>query len=126
MSCNHTDVGGKHKLTMFLIKLNYKSIIESIIKQTLLKMVDHNAAANKQIDSMTDKQAERTVAGAGAAVANLQTEESKDQSAYIVPSKQDMEVLQKNFKASRFEVIDSYTKAEGDFGNTVRNLLRTF
>ena len=41
-------------------------------------------------------------------------------------SKQDMEKLQKHFGASRFEVIDGYTKAEGDFGGCVKNLLRTF
>ena len=36
-------------------------------------MVDHNAAAAKQIDSMTDKQVEKTVAGAGDAAAALQS-----------------------------------------------------
>lgn len=37
-------------------------------------MVDHNAAANKQIDSMTDKVTEKEVAGSGAAVQNLQAD----------------------------------------------------
>ena len=37
-------------------------------------MVDHNAAADKQIDSMTDKVAEREVAGASSAVQNLQSD----------------------------------------------------
>ena len=34
-------------------------------------MIDHNQAAAKQIDSMTDKVADREVAGSGAAVQNL-------------------------------------------------------
>lgn len=37
-------------------------------------MVDHNAAADKQIDSMTDKVADREVAGASSAVENLQSD----------------------------------------------------
>ena len=36
-----------------------------------VSMVDHKAAADKQIDSMTDKVKEREVAGSGAAVENL-------------------------------------------------------
>ena len=74
---------------------------------------------------MTDKVADREVAGAGNAVQNLQSEAPVEQT-FLIPSKQDMEVLQKNLKASRFQVIDNFTTAEGDFENTVRGLLRTF
>ena len=88
-------------------------------------MVDHNAAANKQIDSMTDKVADREVAGAGSAVQNLQSDAAAEPS-FLVPAREDIEVLQKNFKTSRFQIIDNYTAAEGDFENTVRGLLRTF
>lgn len=88
-------------------------------------MVDHNAAAAAQIDSMTDKVAEREVAGAGNAAQNLQSNVA-DEQTYLIPSKADMDVLQKNFGAQRFQVIDNFTAAEGDFENTVRGLLRTF
>ena len=63
--------------------------------------MDHNAAANKQIDSMTDKHTEREVAGSGAAVQNLQ-QNTAVEPAFLVPIKTDMEILQKNFGASRF------------------------
>ena len=64
-------------------------------------MVDHNAAAAAQIDSMTDKVADREVAGAGNAVQNLQSNAPVEQT-YLIPTKTDMDVLQKNFGASRF------------------------
>ena len=62
-------------------------------------MVDHNAAAAKQIDSMTDKVAETEVAGSGAAVQNLQ---ASTEQTFLVPDREDLEVLQKNLKASRW------------------------
>ena len=52
--------------------------------------------------------------------------EAQAEPAFLVPSTKDMDVLKKNFHASRYEIIDNYTKAEGDFENTVRGLLRTF
>ena len=89
-------------------------------------MVDHNAAADKQIDSMTDKVADREVAGASSAVENMQSDAAAAEQTYLVPNKPDMDALIKNFGASRHQVIDNFTKAEGDFENTVRGLLRTF
>ena len=88
-------------------------------------MVDHNAAANKQVDSMTDKVADREVAGADSAAQNLQSD-AGDQPAFLIPDKEDLEKLQKNFGASRFQVIENFTKGEGSFENTVKGLLRTF
>ena len=87
-------------------------------------MVDHNAAADKQIDSMTDKVTEREVAGASSAVQNLQSDAA--QPTFLIPERADMELLQKNFGASRFQVIDCFSAAEGNFDNTVKSLLRTF
>ena len=55
-------------------------------------MVDHNAAANKQLDSMTDKVAEREIAGSGAAVQNLQDDSSAEPS-FLVPAREDLELL---------------------------------
>ena len=55
-------------------------------------MVDHNAAAAAQIDSMTDKVADREVAGAGNAVQNLQSNAPVEQT-YLIPTKTDMDVL---------------------------------
>ena len=88
-------------------------------------MVDHNAAADKQIDSMTDKVVDREVAGASSAVQNLQSDAAAEQ-AYLIPEKSDIDILTKNFGASRFQIIENFTKADGDFENTVRGLLRTF
>ena len=89
-------------------------------------MVDQNAAANKQMDSMTDKVAEREIAGSGAALQNLQSD-ANVATTHLVPDKEDLEVLQKAFKGtSRFDVIDCFTKAEGSFENTVSGLLRNF
>ena len=88
-------------------------------------MVDHKKAADKQIDSMTDKVAEREVAGSGAAVQHLQSDVAQ-QPTFLVPERTDLDLLQQQFGASRFQVIDCYTKAEGHFENTVRGLLRTF
>ena len=62
-------------------------------------MVDHNAAAAKQIDSMTDKVAETEVAGSGAAVQNLQ---AANETTFLVPDREDLDVLQKNLKSSRW------------------------
>lgn len=88
-------------------------------------MVDHKAAADKQIDSMTDKVVEQEIAGSGAAVQNLQND-APVEPAFMVPEKANMELLQKNFGVSRFEVIDCYTAAEGNFEDTVKGLLRSF
>lgn len=87
-------------------------------------MVDKNAQ-DKQLDSMTDKVVEKEMAVSGAAVENLQTQAPVEPS-FIVPSKQDMELLQKTLGSAKFEVIDCYTRAEGDFEATVSGLLRTF
>ena len=56
-------------------------------------MVDHKADADKQIDSMTDKVKEREVAGSGAAVQNLQSDAGAVEPAFLVPDKNDMELL---------------------------------
>ena len=88
-------------------------------------MVDHNADAAKQIDTMTDKVQEREIAGTGNAVQNLQSE-ATEETLYLIPEKKDIELLQNQFGVGRFQIIDSFTKAEGDFENTVRDLLRTF
>ena len=86
----------------------------------------HNSAANKEIDSMTDKVADREVAGAGSAAQNMASDVIQE-GAYLIPEKEDMELLQKNFSgASRHQVIDNFTKSEGSFENTVKGLLRTF
>ena len=74
---------------------------------------------------MTDKAADREVAGASDAVQNLQSDAAVEP-AFLIPERADMEVLQKNFNVKRFDVIDAFTKAEGDFENTVRGLLRSF
>ena len=87
-------------------------------------MVDQKAQ-DKQIDSMTDKVVDREVAGASNAAANMQNDAPVEQ-AFLVPEKQDIDVLQKNFRASRTQIIENFTKAEGNFENTVKGLLRTF
>ena len=74
---------------------------------------------------MTDKVADREVAGASDAVAGLESNAAAEP-AYLIPESADIEVLKKNFGASRQEIIDNFTKAEGDFENTVKGLLRTF
>ena len=53
-------------IAMFINSLAF--IYNRFLTRSLTNMVDHNAAANKQIDSMTDKVADREVAGSGAAV----------------------------------------------------------
>ena len=55
-----------------LIKRKINNTLNSWLKDK--NMVDHNAAADKQIDSMTDKVADREVAGASSAVENLQSD----------------------------------------------------
>lgn len=72
--------------------LNNNLIINKsqIFIDTLTRMVDHKAAADKQIDSMTDKVKSQEIAGAGSAVENLQ---SQGQVEYMIPDKADMEVL---------------------------------
>ncbi len=87
-------------------------------------MVDHNAAAAKQIDSMTDKVAESEISASGDAVQNLQGEVTEPQ--YLIPDREDMEILQKSLGSTRFQVIDNYTAAEGNFEQTFKGLLRTF
>ena len=55
-------------------------------------MVDHNADAAKQIDSMTDKVADSAeISGSKDAVQNLQGDAPEPQ--YMVPDREDIEIL---------------------------------
>ena len=102
---------------------------------------------NKELDSMTDKVTEEEVKGSATAMQSLSTANTSNQNVdsaiRLVPNEKDLELLQKHLVSnatlqnrinvtmcgqgvSRFEIIDEYTKAEGDFGTTVSGLLRTF